>query len=74
MPEDPITSGEGPPADRSTTDAERTAERADELTPEERAAGSDDPEAQAAAVLADSDDRQRDRSEAADGSDQVDPA
>jgi hypothetical protein len=31
--------------------------RADELLPEERAAGSDDPEAEAAAILADSDER-----------------
>lgn len=37
-------------------DAERVHSRA-ELLPEERAAGSDDPEAQAAAVLADSDER-----------------
>ena len=37
-------------------DDERVHSRA-ELLPEERAAGSDDPEAQAAAVLADSDDR-----------------
>jgi hypothetical protein len=37
-------------------DAERVHSRA-ELLPEERTAGSDDPEAQAAAVLADSDER-----------------
>ena len=37
-------------------DAERVAERA-ELLPEEREAGSDDPEAQAEAILAESDER-----------------
>jgi hypothetical protein len=36
---------------------ERTTQRAQDLLPEERAAGSDDPTAQAEAVLADSDDR-----------------
>ncbi len=40
---------------------ERRAERADDLLPEERAAGSDDPEAQAAAILADSDEREATR-------------
>ena len=39
-------------------DQDRVRHRADELLPEERAAGSDDPEAQAAAVLADSDERE----------------
>ena len=39
-------------------DQERVRHRADELLPEERVAGSDDPEAQAAAVLADSDERE----------------
>jgi formate dehydrogenase subunit gamma len=39
-------------------DQERVRHRADELLPEERSAGSDDPEAQAAAVLADSDERE----------------
>jgi hypothetical protein len=38
----------------------RVTERADELLPEEQAAGSDDPEAQAAAILEESDERQRD--------------
>ena len=47
-----------------TDPGERVAERADELSPEERAAGSDDPLAQAAAVLADSDDRERSRLDA----------
>ena len=42
-------------------DDDRTAERADDLLPEERAAGSDDPTAQAAAILADSDRRQATR-------------
>ena len=36
---------------------DRTEHRADELLPEERTAGSDDPYGQAAAVLADSDER-----------------
>ena len=39
----------------------RVTERADELLPEEEAAGSDDPEAQAEAILAESDERQADR-------------
>jgi hypothetical protein len=39
-------------------DQERVHTRARDLLPEERAAGSDDPEAQAAAVLADSDERE----------------
>jgi hypothetical protein len=41
----------------SMTD-DRTDRRAADLLPEERAAGSDDPQAQAAAILADSDDRE----------------
>ena len=36
---------------------ERTAHRAQDLLPEEKAAGSDDPTAQAEALLADSDER-----------------
>jgi hypothetical protein len=40
--------------------------RADELLPEERAAGSDDPQAQARAILADSDERQEDPTAAPD--------
>jgi hypothetical protein len=36
---------------------DRTTQRAQDLLPEEQAAGSDDPTAQAEAVLADSDDR-----------------
>lgn len=47
-------------------DQERVHRRASELLPEERAAGSDDPEAQAAAVLADSDEREYDREAAPD--------
>jgi transglutaminase-like putative cysteine protease len=39
---------------------DRISERAADLLPEERAAGSDDPRAQAAAILADSDDREFD--------------
>jgi hypothetical protein len=41
---------------------DRTDQRAAELLPEERAAGSDDPRAQAQAILADSD-RREDRPE-----------
>ena len=44
------------PAERAR-DRERFQERADELLPEERAAGSDDPEAQAQAILEESDER-----------------
>jgi hypothetical protein len=44
------------PEERDTRDDERVEERA-ELLPEEQVAGSDDPEAQAAAILADSDER-----------------
>jgi formate dehydrogenase subunit gamma len=47
-------------AARMDPDQERVHHRADELLPEERAAGSDDPEAQAAAILADSDEREYD--------------
>ena len=43
------------------TPDERVESRAAELLPEEAAAGSDDPEAQAEAILADSDERQADR-------------
>jgi hypothetical protein len=43
----------------------RSEERADDILPEERAAGSDDPEAQAAAVLADSYVRASERDEEA---------
>jgi hypothetical protein len=39
---------------------DRTDSRAADLLPEERAAGSDDPRAQAAAILAESDDREGD--------------
>jgi formate dehydrogenase subunit gamma len=39
-------------------DQDRISQRARDLLPEERAAGSDDPEAQAAAILADSDERE----------------
>ncbi|GIM96980.1 hypothetical protein [Paractinoplanes toevensis] len=39
---------------------DRISQRAAELLPEERAAGSADPEAQAAAILADSDEREFD--------------
>jgi hypothetical protein len=41
-------------------DQERIESRAEHLLPEERAAGSDDPQAQAAAILADSDKREAD--------------
>ncbi|HWI42433.1 MAG TPA: hypothetical protein VNS81_02360 [Nocardioides sp.] len=39
---------------------ERVEERADQLWPEERAAGSDDPHAQAEAILRESDERVED--------------
>ena len=42
-------------------DDERVDRRADELLPEEQAAGSDDPAAQAEAILQESDERQADR-------------
>jgi hypothetical protein len=55
------------PDDRPTPPAdERTEERADELLPEELAAGSDDPRSQAAAILADSDARAAGTDEGAD--------
>jgi hypothetical protein len=44
-------------SDQDPADAERVAARAQHLLPEEAVAGSDDPEAQAEAVLADSDRR-----------------
>jgi formate dehydrogenase subunit gamma len=47
-------------------DQQRVRHRADDLLPEERAAGSDDPEAQAAAILADSDEREYDQTAAPD--------
>jgi formate dehydrogenase subunit gamma len=47
-------------------DEQRVRHRADDLLPEERAAGSDDPEAQAAAILADSDEREYDQEAAPD--------
>ena len=47
--------------DAPIPDDDRTAARADQLTPEEQAAGSDDPVRQAAAVLADSDEREQTR-------------
>lgn len=42
-------------------DPERVKARAEALLPEEAEAGSDDPLAQAAAILEESDDRERDR-------------
>jgi len=45
---------------------DRVAERAAELLPEEEAAGSDDPQAQAEAILAESDERSADRDAAPD--------
>lgn len=47
-------------AGRMDQDQERVHHRANELLPEERAAGSDDPDAEAAAILADSDEREDD--------------
>lgn len=49
------------------TDDERTHQRAADLLPEEEAAGVDDPEALADAVLADSEERQADRDAAPGG-------
>jgi hypothetical protein len=46
--------------DTPTPDEERVASRAD-LLPEEKVAGSDDPEAQAEAILAESEERSLDR-------------
>ncbi len=46
-------------------DPDRSASRSD-LLPEERAAGSDDPDSQAAAILEDSETRQEDRDAAPD--------
>lgn len=43
---------------------DRVTSRADELLPEEEAVGSDDPEAQAAAILEESDLRSEDRNAA----------
>jgi hypothetical protein len=50
------------PADAPAVEDERVESRA-QLLPEEEAAGSDDPTAQAAAILADSDDRTEHREE-----------
>lgn len=47
-------------------DQDRVVSRAQHLLPEERAAGSDDPEAQAQAILAESDLREADRHAAPD--------
>jgi hypothetical protein len=59
------SSAEMPPADSGDEEPSRVATRS-ELLPEERAAGSDDPEGQAAAILAESDIRQEAASRAAD--------
>jgi hypothetical protein len=45
---------------------ERTERRAADLLPEERAAGSADPQAQAEAILAESDERENDQNAAPD--------
>jgi hypothetical protein len=50
--------------DEPTTDDQRVADRS-ELLPEEQAAGSEDPEGQARAVLAESDERTETRDEPA---------
>ncbi|MEV1286460.1 hypothetical protein [Micromonospora sp. NPDC049679] len=47
-------------------DQDRTQSRARHLLPEERAVGSDDPQAQAEAILADSDNREADPNAAPD--------
>jgi hypothetical protein len=46
--------------DEPTVDDEQVAGRASELLPEEQAAGSDDPDAQAEAILTESEDRKAD--------------
>jgi hypothetical protein len=46
------------PGGSGSADDDRVEERAADLLPEERAAGSADPEAQAAAILEDSDERE----------------
>jgi len=51
-----------PDPDASTPPADLVNERADELTPEEQAAGVDDPGALAEAVLAESEERTLNRS------------
>lgn len=50
----------------ATADRERVASRAEHLLPEERATGSDDPRAQAEAILAESDEREDDPQSAPD--------
>jgi hypothetical protein len=50
--------------DHDARDDERVAARAAKLLPEEQAAGSDDPEAQAEVILEDSDQRAADRNAA----------
>jgi hypothetical protein len=58
---------EGPLTSSTEDEPSRVATRS-ELLPEERAAGSDDPEGQAAEILAESDARQEAASRAADKS------
>lgn len=53
-------------ADPEPVDEGRADSRADHLLPEERVVGSDDPEAQAEAILEDSEIRQADRDAAPD--------
>jgi hypothetical protein len=55
-------------ANAQSVEEERAASRADQLLPEERAAGSGDPQAQADAILADSDRRSEDRAGPSDAS------
>jgi hypothetical protein len=52
--------GPSPVGNKITMTDDRISQRAAELLPEELAAGSADPEAQAAAILADSDEREDD--------------
>ena len=47
--------------DHGMADDDRVSSRSNELLPEEEAVGSDDPDAQAAAILEESDIRQADR-------------
>jgi hypothetical protein len=56
----------GGPTGDDRADRERVESRAGHLLPEERATGSDDPQAQADAILAESDEREDDQQAAPD--------
>ena len=65
MTTDANVTGE-PAAAGDRADRDRAASRAGHLLPEERATGSDDPQAQADAILAESDEREYDQQAAPD--------